>query len=149
MTGNVLDPKEVKYFVSNMLRSTPDLSSEWLLWIAFSRHSIEDCFGQAKDELGMDHFEVRGWRSIHRHFYISQLSHLFCSRVRQEKTDAERVLDGRYGPQGGIGLRRGIGVGTVRANDDISKSGRQDYVPPTSQPISSQIAYDVDSAAII
>ena len=60
VTGNVLDPKEVKYFVSNMLRSTPDLSSEWLLWIAFSRHSIEDCFGQAKNELGMDHFEVRG-----------------------------------------------------------------------------------------
>ena len=57
---NVLDPDAVKYFVSNMLRSAPELSTEWLLWIAFSRHPIEDCFGQAKNELGMDHFEVRG-----------------------------------------------------------------------------------------
>ncbi|HCH09445.1 MAG TPA: hypothetical protein DEW32_09655, partial [Dehalococcoidia bacterium] len=97
--------------MSNMLPSTPGVSIEWLLWIGFSRHPIEDCFKQAKDELGMDHFEVRGWRSIHRHFYISQLSYLFCSRVRQElqikKNDGQRVPDRRDGPRGGIGLRRG------------------------------------------
>jgi len=148
---NVLDPQEVKYFVSNMLPSTPEVSIEWLLWIAFSRHPIEDCFRQAKDELGMDHFEVRGWRSIHRHFYISQLSHLFCSRVCQElqikKNEAEPVLDGRNGSRGGIGLCRRIGVAAVGAHEDLSKGGQQDHVPPTSQSTSSQIAYEVDSPA--
>ena len=84
MARNVLDPEEVKYFVSNMLRSTLKLSIEGLLWIAFSCHPIADCFKQANNEPGMDHFEVRGWRSTHHHFYISQLSHLSCSRVRQE-----------------------------------------------------------------
>ena len=33
---------------------------------------------QAKKELGMDHFEVRSWTAIHRHFYITQLSHSFA-----------------------------------------------------------------------
>ena len=34
--------------------------------------------------MGLDHYEVRGWRCVHRHFYVTQLSHLFCARVRQE-----------------------------------------------------------------
>ena len=146
---NVLDRNEVKYFMSNMLPSTPGVSIEWLLWIGFSRHPIEDCFKQAKDELGMDHFEVRGWRSIHRHFYISQLSYLFCSRVRQElqikKNDGQRVPDRRDGPRGGIGLRRGMGVAAVSASEDLSESGRQNFVPPASQPTSSKIAYEDDA----
>ena len=32
----------------------------------------------------MDHYEVRGWRCLHRHFYLTQLSHLFCARMRQK-----------------------------------------------------------------
>ncbi len=80
---NVLDPKEKKYFVSNQ-QPSPDVPLESLLRVGFSRHPIEDCFREGKNELGMDHFEVRGWGAIHRHFFISQLSHLFCSRVQQE-----------------------------------------------------------------
>ena len=34
-------------------------------------------------ELSMDHFEVRGWRCIHRHDYVTGLSFLLCSRIRQ------------------------------------------------------------------
>ena len=48
-------------------------------------------FRDAKDELGLDHYEVRGWRCVHRHFFLTQLSHLFCARTRQEfdkKADA-------------------------------------------------------------
>lgn len=32
----------------------------------------------------MDHYQVRGWRCLHRHFCLTQASHLFCARVRQE-----------------------------------------------------------------
>ena len=46
-------------------------------------------FGELlKEELGLDHYEVRGWRCVHRHFYVTQLSHLFCARVRQEYDDS-------------------------------------------------------------
>ena len=56
----------------------------WLLCVAFGRWSIESCFRQGKEELGLDHYQVRGWRCVHRYFYVPQLSHLFCARVRQE-----------------------------------------------------------------
>ena len=54
-----------------------------LLRVAFKRWTIEACFRVAKEELGMDHFEVRGWRCIHRHYYVTALSYLLCSRIRQ------------------------------------------------------------------
>jgi SRSO17 transposase len=75
---------EVKYFVANRVPGEPGVTLRWLLRVAFGRWSVESCFREAKEELGMDHYEVRGWRCIHRHFYLTQLSHLFCARVRQE-----------------------------------------------------------------
>lgn len=75
---------EVKYFVSNRVPGEPGVTLRWLLRVAFGRWPVESCFREAKEELGMDHYEVRGWRCVHRHFFVTQLSQLFCARVRQE-----------------------------------------------------------------
>ena len=83
---------EVKYFVSNRVPGEQGMTLRRLLRIAFGRWSVESCFRQAKEELGLDHYEVRGWRCVHRHFYLTQLSHLFCARVRQ-KFDAAIVYN--------------------------------------------------------
>ena len=80
---NVLT-QEVKYFVSNRVPGAQGISLRRLLRIAFGRWSVENCFRQAKEELGLDHYEARGWRCVHRHFHLTQLSHLFCARVRQK-----------------------------------------------------------------
>jgi SRSO17 transposase len=79
---------EVKYFVSNRVPGERGITLRLLLRVAFQRWSIENCFRQAKEELGLDHYEVRGWRCLHRHFYLTQLSHLFCARMRQKFDDA-------------------------------------------------------------
>jgi SRSO17 transposase len=91
VTRNVLT-REVKYFVSNRVPGELKISLRRLLRIAFGRWSVENCFRQAKEELGLDHYEVRGWRCVHRHFYLTQLSHLFCAHVRQ-KFDAAIAHD--------------------------------------------------------
>ena len=88
------DPQsgELKFFVSN---ASPGVPLEWLLYVAYARWPIEQCFREAKDELGFDHFEVRGWRSIHRHMVLSQVSHLFMNEMRRklaaEESDANRT----------------------------------------------------------
>ncbi len=85
---------KVKYFLSNRLPGELNpvtgqwVTLRWLLRVAFGRSSIESCFRESKEELGLDHYEVRGWRCLHRHFYVTQLSHLFCVRVRQEYDDS-------------------------------------------------------------
>ena len=75
---------EVKYFVANRVPGEKGITLRWLLRVAFGRWPVERCFRMAKDELGMDHYQVRGWRCLHRHFYLTQASYLFCARVRQQ-----------------------------------------------------------------
>lgn len=81
---------EIKYFVSNRVPGERNPANgefvmlRFLLRVAFGRCSIESCFREGKEELGLDHYQVRGWRAVHRHFYVTGLSHLFCARVRQQ-----------------------------------------------------------------
>jgi hypothetical protein len=105
---NVLDPREVKYFISNAPEST---SVETLLRVAFTRWIIERAFEDSKTELGMDHFEVRKFLSIQRHLILSCVSHVFlrefCRKHRGEKSGP----DGLPGPDrdGGVGADLGTG----------------------------------------
>ncbi len=87
---------ELKFFVSNASAGVP---LEWLLYVAYSRWPIEQCFREEKDELGFDHFEVRSWRSVHRHMYLSQVSHLFVNKMRQQLA-AEESVAARAAPIG-------------------------------------------------
>ncbi len=91
---------EVKYFLANRVPGEINpvtdqyITLRFLLRIAFGRCSIESCFREGKEELGLDHYEVRGWRCVHRHFYVTQLSHLFCARMRLEyDTGSDDQLD--------------------------------------------------------
>jgi len=80
---NVMDG-EVKYFLSN---APADAALEELLHVAFSRWHIERAFEDGKGEIGMDHFEVRQYRSIMRHLVLSMVSFLFlvCETQRLQK----------------------------------------------------------------
>jgi len=91
---------EVKYFLANRVPGERNpvtgeyVTLRWLLRVAFGRCSIESCFREGKEELGMDHYEVRGWRCVHRHFHVTQLSHLFCARMRLKyDSDSDEQLD--------------------------------------------------------
>ena len=77
---NVLEPKVVKYFLSNAPQNT---SVETLLLVAFSRWKIERMFEDGKGELGLDHFEVRKYQSIRRHLILSCVSYLFLAEFHQ------------------------------------------------------------------
>ncbi len=85
---------ETKYFLANRVPGRDGWSLGKLLRVAFGRWPIEVCFREAKEELGMDHFECRGWRTIHRHLYVTILSQLFCARVRQRLSPSEDMFNG-------------------------------------------------------
>jgi len=87
---NPEEPETIKFFVSNAPGGTP---LEWLTYVGYSRWPIERCFEEDKDELGFDHFEVRGWKAIHRHMYLTQVSHLYLNKARAQLMAEERVQD--------------------------------------------------------
>ena len=69
---------ERKYFLSN---APPETTVEELLSIAFRRWHVERNFQDSKQEIGLDDFEVRTYKSIQRHLAISMVSILFLVRT--------------------------------------------------------------------
>ena len=91
---SVLNPAEVKYFLSN---GPMDTMLEVLLLVAFSRWRIERMFEDSKTELGMDHFEVRKYISIQRHLALTCVSHLFLTEfwlAHRDKKNGTHPLPG-------------------------------------------------------
>ncbi|SDL37361.1 hypothetical protein SAMN05421869_12552 [Nonomuraea jiangxiensis] len=45
-----------------------------LVKIAGIRWAVEESFQAAKGEVGLDHYQVRGWTAWHRHFTLAMLA---------------------------------------------------------------------------
>jgi SRSO17 transposase len=91
---NVLDPEEVKFFVSNAPPATPVAT---LLLVAFSRWRVERCFEDQKGEVGLDHYEGRRYVGLKRHLLLSAISYLFLARTRQDFGGEKSGADGMPG----------------------------------------------------
>ena len=70
-----------KYALCN---ESADASAEDLRKPALMRWSIEQCFNECKDYLGMDHYESRSWVGWHRHMLLCLIAHLFINKLRME-----------------------------------------------------------------
>ena len=64
-------------------------SIEELVRVCQDRWAVEQCFAEAKGEVGMDHYEVRKWDAWHRHVTLCLLAHAFLVAVRLAARDEE------------------------------------------------------------
>jgi SRSO17 transposase len=90
---SIADPSEVAYYVCYGRRRSTLLD---LAWIAGARWRIEECFQQAKNEAGLDQYQVRSWRAWYAHITLSMLAHawLAVSRslvIKGDSTPASRA----------------------------------------------------------
>jgi SRSO17 transposase len=93
---NVLDPDEIKYFVSN---APDDASIQTILLVAFSRWRVERCFEDQKQEVGLDKWEGRNWLGLIRHLILTSVSYLFLAKVvahQREKKSGAHSVPGAY-----------------------------------------------------
>jgi SRSO17 transposase len=75
------NPEERAYYFTHAPKGTPLVK---LVHVAGSRWAIEECFEQAKQETGLDEYEVRSWTGWYRHITLSMFAHAFLSVVRAE-----------------------------------------------------------------
>lgn len=80
------DPSEVAYYVVFAPRATTPL--ETVVRVAGRRWSIEASFEAAKQECGLDEYEVRRWEAWHRHITLALLAHAF--RVAMRRPEKKR-----------------------------------------------------------
>jgi SRSO17 transposase len=72
------DPK-YSYSISNAPVST---RLRTFVWLSGIRWAIEQCFEEAKGELGMDHYEVRKYPGWNHHMLTCMLAHFFLWHLR-------------------------------------------------------------------
>jgi SRSO17 transposase len=68
---SISDPTEIAYYICYAPRRS---SLADLAWIAGSRWRVEECFQQAKNDTGLDHYQVRTWRAWYAHITLSMLA---------------------------------------------------------------------------
>ena len=73
------DNPEYRFFISNAASST---SLKRLVWLSGLRWAIEQCFDEAKTELGMDHYEVRKFAGWHHHILTCMMAHFFLWHMK-------------------------------------------------------------------
>lgn len=127
---NVLDLGEVKYFVSNAPANTPPAE---LLRVGFGRYPVERCFEDDKTEIGLDHFEVRNYRSLERHLILSAVSLLFLAQVRQEDVKKKSGVDGVPGEDGGPCHDRGAAAGKKGPPEEPRRLRENNRLSPAAE----------------
>ena len=61
-----------------------DTTLEDLVRVAGTRWTIEECFEEAKGQVGLDQYEVRKWEGWYRHITLAMLAHAYLAVVRQQ-----------------------------------------------------------------
>ncbi|MFD3875410.1 hypothetical protein [Streptomyces sp. NPDC058623] len=75
---SISNPDEIAYF----LASAPlDATLTDIARIAGCRWKIEECFQSAKNECGLDEYEVRRYTSWYRHITLAMLAHAFLAAM--------------------------------------------------------------------
>ena len=75
------DPLQLSYF---MVFAPSGTSMSEAVRVAGARWSIEMGFEITKDQLGLDHYQVRSWRAWYRHVTLVLLAHAMLSVIRAQ-----------------------------------------------------------------
>lgn len=81
------DPDDLAYYLCLAPQGTSDND---LAYAAGRRWAIETCFECAKQETGLDEYEVRSWVGWYRHVTLSMLALVFLAAVRAEANRPRR-----------------------------------------------------------
>jgi SRSO17 transposase len=76
---SISDPTEIAYYICYAPRRT---TLATLIWVADRRRPVEECFQQAKQETGLDDYQVWTWRGWYAHITLSMLALAWLAVIR-------------------------------------------------------------------
>ena len=78
---SVAKPGELAFYVCF---GPADTTLEELARVAGTRWAIEECFEEAKGEVGLDQYEVRRWDGWYRHITLAMLAQAYLAVIRHQ-----------------------------------------------------------------
>ena len=82
---SIAKPGEMAYYVC----FGPAAALEELVRVAGTRWAIEECFEEAKGEVGLDQYEVRRWDGWYRHVTLAMLALAYLAAIRRHALEQE------------------------------------------------------------
>ena len=76
---SIATPEELAYYVCYDPAGT---ALAELVRVAGRRWTIEECFEEAKGEVGLDQYEVRRWDGWYRHITLAMLAHAYLTAIK-------------------------------------------------------------------
>jgi SRSO17 transposase len=95
---SVADPTDVAWYLSN---APADATLAQLARVAATRFTVEQCFEEAKDDVGLDHYEVRTWPAWHRHITLAMMALAWLASVRLALETTDPTVAATAGKKGG------------------------------------------------
>jgi SRSO17 transposase len=99
--GSVSDPQDLAAYV---VYAPQDTRLEDVVGVAGARWTIESSFEAAKGEVGLDHYEVRGWTGWYRHITLAMWALALLTVVRAGASAVEAVKKSLLSSQEGSSL---------------------------------------------
>ena len=81
---SVANPEELAYYVCYGPVGTV---LEELVRVAGRRWTIEECFEEAKGQVGLDQYEVRRWDGWYRHITLAMLAHAYLTVIKNRAAE--------------------------------------------------------------
>jgi SRSO17 transposase len=91
MRRSLDDPDDLAYYLAYGAEST---AMGELIRVCDARWQVEECFAQAKGEVGMDQYEVRTWKAWHRFVTLCMAAHALLVVVRAQASPALATTKG-------------------------------------------------------
>ena len=83
---SIEDPEDLGFYQAYGPEGT---TVKELIGACQERWAVEQCFAEAKGEVGLDHYEVRRWDAWHRHVTLCLLAHSFLAVTRRAAAKEE------------------------------------------------------------
>ena len=78
---SIANPGELAYYVCF---GPAEMTLEELVRVAGTRWAIEECFEEAKGQVGLDQYEVRKWDGWYRHITLAMLAHAYLAVIKHQ-----------------------------------------------------------------
>ncbi|MFE1522079.1 IS701 family transposase, partial [[Kitasatospora] papulosa] len=85
---SVSRPDQISYYIAYC---PADTTLDELIHVAGSRWAVEECFQTAKQECGLDDYQVRRYPGWHRHITLAMAAHACLTVLRARALDTEKA----------------------------------------------------------
>jgi SRSO17 transposase len=96
---SIADPSKIAFY---LVHAPEPVTLAELVRVAGARWAVEECFQAAKNEVGLDHYQVRRYNAWYRHITLAMLAHAFLATTSTAAHTTQPEIGIKGGPKSAV-----------------------------------------------